>query len=301
MHRKKDRHVRLTSIINKLKDIDNFDANDHVTLPDDDIEWLTKTAKETFSNEPMLLHLQAPIKVLGDIHGQYFDLLRFFEIGGQLPHSTYLFLGDYIDRGDNSLETICLLLAYKCKYPNHIFLIRGNHESSLISKRYGFYSELSRYFNAKFWDMFIDVFNWMPIAAIISDRIFCVHGGLSPKLKTITQINDIQRPLDLRDEGMAAELIWSDPGPHHIGWRDSERCAAYTFGLDVALDFLRKNQFDLLLRAHQMTNDGYTFPFSPNKSVMTLFSAPDYCGQFGNKGAIMFIDENLLCKFARVD
>ena len=149
----------------------------------------------------MLLDLDTPIRIIGDIHGQYHDLLRFFERGAFPPDANYLFLGDYVDPGKQSLETICLLFAYKIKYPDNFFLLRGNHECASISPIYGFYDERKRRYNIKLWKTFTDTFNCLPclpIAAILDGKIFCVHGGLSPHLKYLTQIDCIIRPIDVR-------------------------------------------------------------------------------------------------------
>lgn len=140
-------------------------------------------SREIFLQQPILLELEAPLKICGDIHGQYTDLLRLFEYGGFPPEANYLFLGDYVDRGKQSLETICLLLAYKIKYPENFFLLRGNHECASINRIYGFYDECKRRFNIKLWKTFTDCFNCLPIAAIIDEKIFCCHGGLSPDLQ----------------------------------------------------------------------------------------------------------------------
>nr|XP_015195029.1 PREDICTED: serine/threonine-protein phosphatase PP1-beta catalytic subunit [Lepisosteus oculatus] len=140
--------------------------------------------------------------VSGDIHGQYTDLLRLFEYGGFPPEANYLFLGDYVDRGKQSLETICLLLAYKIKYPENFFLLRGNHECASINRIYGFYDECKRRFNIKLWKTFTDCFNCLPIAAIIDEKIFCCHGGLSPDLQSMEQIRRIMRPTDVPDTGV---------------------------------------------------------------------------------------------------
>lgn len=128
----------------------------------------------------MLLELEAPIKICGDVHGQYSDLLRLFEYGGYPPDANYLFLGDYVDRGKHSIETICLLMAYKIKFEENFFMLRGNHECSSINRLYGFYDECKRRYSIKLWKTFIDVFNCFPVAAIIDEKILCMHGGLSP-------------------------------------------------------------------------------------------------------------------------
>lgn len=138
-----------------------------------------------------------PLKICGDIHGQYYDLLRLFEYGGFPPEANYLFLGDYVDRGKQSLETICLLLAYKIKYPENFFILRGNHECASINRIYGFYDECKRRYNIKLWKTFTDCFNCLPIAAIIDEKIFTMHGGLSPDLNSMEQIRRVMRPTDV--------------------------------------------------------------------------------------------------------
>lgn len=190
--------VVLDSIIGRLLDVRGIRQGKQVQLLEREIQWLCSTARKVFMEQPVLLDLDAPIRIMGDIHGQYQDLLRFFERGGFPPEANYLFLGDYVDRGKQSLETICLLFAYKIKYPENFFLLRGNHECASISRIYGFYDECKRRYNIKLWKTFTDTFNCLPIAAIVDEKIFCVHGGLSPQLKCLTQIDCITRPIDVR-------------------------------------------------------------------------------------------------------
>ncbi len=145
----------------------------------------------------------------GDIHGQYYDLLRLFECGGYPPESRYLFLGDYVDRGRQSLETILLLFCLKIKYPQHIFLLRGNHETSSVSRVYGFYDECKNRLSLKAWKRFCDVFNVMPVSALINDKILCMHGGLAYDLKNVHDINNIQRPTEVPDSGKNKSIYHS--------------------------------------------------------------------------------------------
>ncbi|KAI4217132.1 MAG: hypothetical protein LQ351_000441 [Letrouitia transgressa] len=234
-------------------------------------------------------------EICGDIHGQYYDLLRLFEYGGFPPEANYLFLGDYVDRGKQSLETICLLLAYKIKYPENFFILRGNHECASINRIYGFYDECKRRYNIKLWKTFTDCFNCLPIAAIIDEKIFTMHGGLSPDLNSMEQIRRVMRPTDIPDCGLLCDLLWSDPDKDITGWSENDRGVSFTFGPDVVSRFLQKHDMDLICRAHQVVEDGYEF-FS-KRQLVTLFSAPNYCGEFDNAGAMMSVDESLLCSF----
>ncbi|XP_018331603.1 serine/threonine-protein phosphatase PP1-beta catalytic subunit isoform X2 [Agrilus planipennis] len=266
-----------------------------VQMTESEVRGLCLKSREIFLQQPILLELEAPLKICGDIHGQYTDLLRLFEYGGFPPEANYLFLGDYVDRGKQSLETICLLLAYKIKYPENFFLLRGNHECASINRIYGFYDECKRRFNIKLWKTFTDCFNCLPIAAIIDEKIFCCHGGLSPDLQGMEQIRRIMRPTDVPDTGLLCDLLWSDPDKEVQGWGENDRGVSFTFGPDVVAKFLNRNDLDLICRAHQVVEDGYEF--FAKRQLVTLFSAPNYCGEFDNAGGMMTVDETLMCSF----
>lgn len=188
----------------------------------------------------------------GDVHGQFSDLLRLFEYGGYPPEANYLFLGDYVDRGKQSIETICLLLAYKIKYKENFFLLRGNHECASINRIYGFYDECKRRFNVRVWKTFTECFNCLPVAALIDEKILCMHGGLSPDLKNLDQIRNIARPVDVPDQGLLCDLLWADPDKDIEGWGENDRGVSYTFGADKVAEFLQKHDLDLICRAHQV-------------------------------------------------
>merc|ERR1712232_1292796 len=163
------------------------------------------------------------MRVAGDVHGQYFDLLRILEYGGQPEDVNYLFLGDYVDRGKNSIECVALLFCYKVKYPENFFLLRGNHECATINKLYGFFDECKRRYSVKLWRTFGDTFNQMPVCALMADRIICMHGGLSPQIMNdngLDLIRQIQRPREVEDTGLMCDLLWSDPaaGVGAEGW-----------------------------------------------------------------------------------
>lgn len=266
-----------------------------------DMHWLCTKAIHVLMEQPTLLNLSSPITIVGDIHGQFSDLLRILGKGGNLPGTNYLFLGDYVDRGPNSIETIGYLLALKVKYPQNIWLLRGNHETREISKLYGFYDECVAKYNEDIWLRFNDVFMWLPLAATISQRIFCVHGGLSPQLVDLFQIVNLSRPLAVSDEGMVSDLLWSDPSTDNSEWANNDRGVSFTYGINVVNRFLQKYDFDLMCRAHQVVEEGYQFPFYPEQNLVTIFSAPNYCNEYRNKGAIMKVDDALCCNFVVIE
>merc|ERR1712048_483455 len=295
MGKKDANSLTVDELIASLLQVRSARPGKEVMLPERQITLLCHAVRDVLTNQPILLELEAPIKIVGDIHGQFYDLLRLFEYGGFPPEANYLFLGDYVDRGKQSLETICLLLSYKIKYPENFFLLRGNHECASINRIYGFYDECKRRYNIKLWKTFTDCFNCLPLVAIVDEKIFCCHGGLSPDLESMEQIRRIMRPTDVPDQGLLCDLLWSDPDKEVQGWGENDRGVSYTFGSEVVAKFLYKHDLDLVCRAHQVVEDGYEL--FAKRQLVTLFSAPNYCGEFDNAGAMMSVDETLMCSF----
>ncbi|AOA62121.1 Serine/threonine-protein phosphatase [Komagataella phaffii CBS 7435] len=292
--------INIEDIIQRLLDAGySGKRTKNICLKTSEISVICSKARELFLSQPPLLELSPPVKIVGDIHGQFGDLIRMFTKCGFPPASNYLFLGDYVDRGKQSLETILLLLCYKIKYPENFFLLRGNHECANVTKAYGFYDECKRRANLKTWKMFVDTFNTLPITAVIASKIFCVHGGLSPMLNSMDDIKRIQRPTDVPEFGLLNDLLWSDPADTSNEWVDNERGVSYCFNKIAINKFLNKFQFDLVVRAHMVVEDGYEF-FN-NRSLVTVFSAPNYCGEFDNWGAVMSVSDELLCSFELLD
>jgi len=287
--------LELDKMIEELLSVGSKKPGFLIKLPEQQIRALLTASRNTFLKQPSLLELDAPLTVLGDIHGQYHDLLRHFERRGEPGVENYLMLGDYVDRGKQSIETITLLLAYKVKYPENIFLLRGNHECASINRIYGFYDECKRRYNIKLWKQYCDVFNCLPPVALINDSILCMHGGLSPEIHKLDQLRDIVRPASIPDTGMLCDLMWADPDKDVSGWCESDRGVSFTFGPDVVTSFKQKFGLDLIVRAHQVVEDGYEF--FANRQLLTLFSAPNYCGEFDNAGAQLKISHDLLCSF----
>ncbi|PAV75522.1 hypothetical protein WR25_14692 [Diploscapter pachys] len=252
---------------------------------EDDLIELCYRAREAFWRDNTMLTVEAPIKVCGDIHGQYEDLLAIFDIAGWPPATRYLFLGDYVDRGPFSLECISMLIALMLAYPDKIFLLRGNHESRPVNMQY----------SVRLYETFQTVFYVMPLCAVISNRIMCMHGGISEDLSDLKQLERIERPCDIPDIGVIADLTWADPDDKVTGYVESPRGAARIFGKDALEAFCKQHQLELIVRAHQVVQDG--FLFFGDRMLVTIFSAPFYCGQFDNSGAIMDVDRDLKISF----
>ncbi|KAH7726780.1 serine/threonine phosphatase [Aphelenchoides avenae] len=245
-------------------------------VKESEIMQLCQLAQDVFMSQGSLVEVDPPIRVCGDIHGQYGDLMRLFDRGGFPPNSNYLFLGDYVDRGRQNLETICLLFAYKVKFPE------ASTKSVTDATR-------ACVFGASF-----------RFTGLIAGRIVCMHGGLSPQLKSIDQLRQITRPVDPPNPSLHIDLLWSvlkpsDPDQWTKGWQPNTRGVSYVFGPDVVAESCQKLDVDLIARAHQVVQDGYEF--FANRKLVTIFSAPHYCGQFDNAAAMMTVDESLLCSF----
>ncbi|KAE9417627.1 hypothetical protein Angca_002387 [Angiostrongylus cantonensis] len=269
---------------------------------------LCTVARQVFLSQASLIELQPPIKICGDIHGQYADVLRLFDRNGFPPTVNYLFLGDYVDRGQQNLECISLFFCYKAgtsnsyvfnvqiKYPGNFFVLRGNHECSPINRVYGFFEECNRrYQSTRLWLQFQDAFAALPFTGLVAGKILCMHGGLSPKLKSMDQLRQITRPIDPPNPSLHIDLLWSDPDNYTKGWASNCRGVSYVFGKDVVVEMSAILDIELVARAHQVVQDGYEF--FANRKLVTIFSAPHYCGQFDNAGAVMNVGEDLVCSF----
>lgn len=254
-------------------------------LPENDLKRLCDYVCDLLLEESNVQPVSTPVTVCGDIHGQFYDLEELFRSGGQVPDTNYVFMGDFVDRGYFSLETLTRLLTLKAKYPNKITLLRGNHESRQITQVYGFYDEcLNKYGNANAWRYCTRVFDLLTIAAIIDEEVLCVHGGLSPEIKTLDQIRTIDRGIEIPHEGAFCDLVWSDP-EEVDGWAISPRGAGYLFGDRVTSEFMHLNSLSLICRAHQLVHEGIKFMFSDK--LVTVWSAPNYCYRCGNVASIL--------------
>ncbi|XP_003746749.3 serine/threonine-protein phosphatase PP1 [Galendromus occidentalis] len=253
-------------------------------------------ASEVFASQETLVEIPVPVTVCGDTHGQFMDLLRILTTGGVPPQTTYVFLGDYVDRGKNSIEVLIVLFIYKILFPTQMYMIRGNHEEARVNSTYGFLSECINRYGFEVYTAFNNSFNNMPVAAIIGQRIFCCHGGIVKDLDSLQAIADIARPVKQPNENaIMSQLTWSDPNRDSDGWTESARGVGFMFGKTPLWQFLEKFDLDLLARAHEVVQDGYEF-FGMRRCV-TIFSAPKYCDQFDNAGGMMRVSSDLTCSF----
>ena len=275
-------------------DMDKFiaDVLAHKDLDESDMICVLRMAQEIFFEEGTVLNLSLPLTICGDIHGQFYDLLRLFEIGGDPAGTRYLFLGDYVDRGYYSLETFALMIGYKIKYPTTFFMLRGNHEARGINTLYGFYDEIvSRYGHSGLWRMCNETMDMLPMAALVGNKIYCVHGGLSPEIKMVEQLAGMDRRSEIPQTGPLSDVCWSDP-EEITGWSRNTRGAGWLFGKQPTREFLDNNKLNLIVRAHQLMNDGYHYHFGGDYCV-TVWSAPNYMYRAGNRASVMKISDTM--------
>lgn len=255
-----------------------------------EIEQLCEKVIEILIKESNFPNISSPVSVCGDIHGQIFDLVDLFRREGDPSKQKYIFLGNYVDRGEYSTECIFLLIIYKILYPSNIFLVRGNHEQKNISKTYGLYYETLKKYNVNIWRLLCEVFSFFNIGCIVDGRIFCVHGGISPKTISLDKLKRLNRFV-INANNEYEDILWSDPHDDK-GFKESNRHKGFLFGGDVSNIFLECNDLTNIIRSHQFAFEGYKFHF-PDRNVVTVWGAPDYLGKFGNPGSFMKVEEDL--------
>lgn len=270
----------IDTVISTLRD-GNF-------LPEKTLITLMMKFMEVLYTESNVLELTSPIIICGDIHGQLYDLFQLFDAaceGQPLENKKFLFMGDYVDRGRFSIETFAYLVALKLKYKDHFYLLRGNHECRQVNQMYGFYHETQFYYgHAGVWSFCNEVFDLLPMAAVVDGEVFSVHGGLSPEIPLIEKISTISRQQELPPKGPLCDLCWSDPETTRT-WCKNQRGAGYLFGEPQVTEFLQLNNLKLVTRSHQLAQDGYAKFF--NDKLITVWSAPNYMYRSGNKATVM--------------
>ncbi|KHN85772.1 Serine/threonine-protein phosphatase 5 [Toxocara canis] len=241
---------------------------------------------------PTMVEIDVPdgqkFTICGDVHGQFYDLCNIFDLNGLPSESNpYLFNGDFVDRGSFSVETIFTLFGFRLLYPNHFFMSRGNHESDVMNKMYGFEGEVRSKYTSQMAAFFTEIFNHLPLCHLINKKIFVCHGGLfkdnNVALDEIRTTNRVRQP---PDEGVMCDLLWSDP-QDFPGRSPSKRGVGCQFGPDVTEDFCKRNSLEYVIRSHEVKPEGYEVHHGGK--CITVFSAPNYCDTMGNKGAFITI------------
>ena len=257
-----------TQPIRRIKDL----------LKEELIIKLLKKTENIFTREQLLIDVPSGLHVVGDIHGNIDDLLRIFNEIGYPPEQKYVFLGDYEDRGKFGLEVVILLFALKVKFPQHIFMIRGNHEILHVSQNYGFHSECEMKYSSTLFYHIHQVFNKLPFVALIAKRIICVHGGIGPELQKIKTLRTQIKCSDITENSLLTNIVWSDPRELDKEFTPSDRGVGYYYNSKALTKFLRNNNLDLLIRSHELCN-GYNFPYQDTEQCITVFSNTDYVGR----------------------
>lgn len=273
-------------------------------------------AAALLAKEPNVLRLKYPVTVCGDVHGQFFDLVRLFEVGGRPEDSQYLFLGDYVDRGCFSTECVIYLFCMKLTYKEKFYMLRGNHECRQLTAFFNFKDECKYKYSEKLYDAVMRAFDNLPLAAIVNNSFFCVHGGLSPDITTIDEISELNRFREIPRDGAMCDLLWSDPfeedgtqaaGAAQVDSDDSDDAAettwfgynktrqcSYVYGVEAVKQFLEENKMTSIIRAHEAQVDGYKMQMVNQQTkiprVITIFSAPNYCDVYKNKAACLKFD-----------
>ncbi|KAI9269818.1 Metallo-dependent phosphatase-like protein [Sporodiniella umbellata] len=274
-------------------------------LTEEQALFILEQGTEILKTEPNMLEVGAPITVCGDIHGQYYDLMKLFEVGGDPANTTYLFLGDYVDRGYFSIECVLYLWSLKMWYPNTFFLLRGNHECRHLTDYFTFKIECRHKYTESVYDACMESFCSLPLAAVMNKQFLCIHGGLSPELQTLDDLKKIDRFREPPTHGLMCDLLWADPleefgqeKTNDLFVHNHVRGCSYFYSYHAACQFLERNNLLSIIRAHEAQDAGYrmyrkskttSFP-----SVMTIFSAPNYLDLYNNKAAVLKYENNVM-------
>lgn len=255
--------------------------------------------------ENNVLDIEAPITVCGDVHGQFYDLVKLFEVGGSPASTKYLFLGDYVDRGYFSIECVLYIWSLKLNFPSTLFLLRGNHECRHLTEYFTFKQECLIKYTERVYDACMDAFDCLPLAALINKQFLCVHGGLSPEIHTLADIRKLDRFKEPPAFGPMCDLLWSDPLEEFGNERTAEhfthnsvRGCSYFYSYSACCEFLQQNNLLSIIRAHEAQDAGFRmyrksqttgFP-----SLITIFSAPNYLDVYNNKAAVLKYENNVM-------
>lgn len=274
-------------------------------LTEEQALWIIEKATDVLRREPNVLTVDAPITVCGDIHGQYYDLMKLFEVGGSPSETRYLFLGDYVDRGYFSIECVLYLWSLKIWYPDSLYLLRGNHECRHLTDYFTFKLECKHKYSERIYEACMESFCALPLAAVMNKQFLCIHGGLSPELNTLDDLRQLDRFREPPTNGLMCDILWSDPVEDFGQEKTTDsfvhnhvRGCSFFFTYQAACHFLERNNLLSIIRAHEAQDAGYRM-YRKTKttgfpSVMTIFSAPNYLDVYNNKAAVLKYESNVM-------
>lgn len=252
------------------------------------VEQLTSSLRSVLLEEQTVVKLKGNVVIFGDIHGNFEFLVSVMNAIQFTNDTKFLFLGNYVDKGSASVETMLYLTLLKLQCPERVILLRGNHENRRISYAYGFFEQsIKKYGTDNVWRYFTDLFDYLPIAATVNETFFCVHSGLSKKLQTINQLRMIDRVEETPTEGLLCDLLWSDPSDGS-GWGANERGYGCTYGRDVFEEFMTRNSFKTMIKGNEFAQSGVSKRW--DNKLISVWSAPVSEGQTSSKGAILTVD-----------
>ncbi len=288
-------------------------------LPLPFVTQLLARQKELLESLPNVTQCTPPadgrLTIVGDLHGQFADLLYIFRSNG-LPSASnlYIFNGDFVDRGDYGTEIALALFALHQLHPEHVFLNRGNHEERSVHSIFGFNRECTRKYGAATYDAFADVFDLLPLACIVSRKLLVLHAGIddetslealrqAPRTKYVVNASACNRSnkpqlihpamrdriesIRKRDRELRPinSALWNDPMQLDGVSFNKERGTGFLYGADVVRRFLESSGLELIIRSHEQVPNGWQWPFSDGELLATVFSASNYAGRCGNLGA----------------
>lgn len=274
-------------------------------LQEHQAQRILAAATRLLSSEPNLLTVPAPVTVCGDVHGQYYDLMKLFEVGGDPACTKYLFLGDYVDRGLFSIECLLYLYALKLTHPSTFWMLRGNHECKHLTDYFTFKGECVHKYLPEVYDACLELFNALPLAAVMNKQFFCVHGGLSPDLRSLDDVARLDRFREPPTKGLMCDLLWADPiedydddNMDQTFVRNTVRGCSYAYTYKAACQFLERTGLLSIIRAHEAQDAGYRM-YKRTKTMgfpllLTMFSAPNYLDTYNNKAAVLKYENNVM-------
>lgn len=261
---------------------------------------LVDDSQKYFFEDATILHLEPPVVVVGGLFGYFYDLLTMFETFGHPPAHVYVFLGDVIGKGPQSLETILMLLCYKVLYPNNIYIIRGYNEIEIVNARLRFKTQVTNRYSVELWNKFNKLFGYFPLGAVLADQILLISSGISNEYPSLDELAQLDKPIDIGKSGPLFDLLSSIPDHMLNDWCDIHRSKILSFGINPVKEFCQTNNLKMIIRSHTIVDDGFEFPLGGDEAFLTISTIPSYDGRIEKTGMILEIDNTLKIEFRTI-